>query len=223
MTGKSVLVIAAHPDDEVIGAGGTIAAHAARGDSVVIAILTEGATVQFPGDQSKVSLKKEQALKAAEMLGAKDVFSGGFPDQHLDVTPVLEVNRFVEDVARKVNPQVIYTHHFADLNADHRVAYEAAAVMARPFSLASFERLLCYSVDTLTHAGMSTPQFNVYSDISETLELKLQAMRVYETELRDYPHPRSLEAMRYAALSKGAAVGLPAAEVFQLVLEVRRS
>ncbi|HEV7893870.1 MAG TPA: PIG-L deacetylase family protein [Pyrinomonadaceae bacterium] len=222
MAGKSVLVIAAHPDDEVIGAGGTIAAHAAAGDSVYIAILTEGASVQFPGDVGKVALKKRQAEEVAELLGARELFTADFPDQRLDVTPQLEVNRFVEAIARKVNPNIIYTHHFAELNADHRVAYEAAAVAARPFSLPSFERLLCYTVDTLTHAGHPAPRFNYYSDIAVTLELKLRAMRVYETELRDYPHPRSLEALRYAAQSAGASVGLRAAEAFESVLEVRK-
>ncbi|HKG14194.1 MAG TPA: PIG-L deacetylase family protein [Pyrinomonadaceae bacterium] len=222
MAGRSVLVIAAHPDDEVIGAGGTIAAHAADGDSVYIAILTEGASVQFPGDVGKVALKKRQAEEVAEMLGARELFTADFPDQRLDVTPRLEVNRFVEAIARKVGPNIIYTHHFAELNADHRVAYEAAAVAARPFSLPSFERLLCYTVDALTHAGHTPPRFNYYSDITGTLELKLRAMRVYETELRDYPHPRSLEALRHAASSAGAAVGLRAAEAFESVLEVRR-
>ncbi|HYY99343.1 MAG TPA: PIG-L deacetylase family protein [Pyrinomonadaceae bacterium] len=222
MAGKSVLVIAAHPDDEVIGAGGVIAAHAADGDAVYIAILTEGASVQFPGDVEKAALKKRQAAEVAGLLGARELFTGDFPDQRLDVTPQLEVNRFVEGVARKVNPNIIYTHHFAELNADHRAAYEAAAVAARPFSLPSFERLLCYAVDTLTHAGQAAPRFNCYFDITETLELKLRAMRVYETELRDYPHPRSLEALRHAALCAGAAVGLRAAEAFESVLEVRR-
>jgi LmbE family N-acetylglucosaminyl deacetylase len=222
MAGKNILIVAAHPDDEVIGAGGTMAAHAAGGDAVFIAILTEGSSVQFPGDESKARLKREQSLKVAELLGARDVFYGAFRDQHLDATPVLEVNRFVEEIARKVQPHVIYTHHFADLNADHRAAYEAAAVAARPFSLPSFERLLCYPVDTITHAGAVTPQLNVYRDISLTLELKLRAMQVYETEVRDYPHPRSLEAMRYTALRFGSMVGLRAAEAFQLMLEVRK-
>jgi LmbE family N-acetylglucosaminyl deacetylase len=222
MTHKNILVIAAHPDDEVIGMGGTIAVHAARGDEVFIAILTDGATVQFPDDPGMVARKKEQAIKAAELLGAKEVFSGNFPDQRLDVTPLLEVNRFVESVVRQVEPQVIYTHHFAELNADHRIAYEAAAVAARPFGLASFEKLLCYSVDTLAHAGTTVPRFNVYSDISETLELKLRAMEIYDTEVRAYPHPRSLEALRHVAMRNGAMVGLRAAEVFQSVLEIHR-
>jgi len=223
MSNKTILVVAAHPDDEVIGAGGTIAAHAANGDSVFVAILAEGASVQFPGEAEKVFLKQEQARKAAEVLNVKEVFFGLFPDQRLDTVPILEVNQFVETIARKVQPQIIYTHHFADLNADHRIAYEAAAVAARPFSLPSFERLLCYAVDTLTHAGQGTANFNVYADISQTLDLKLKAMEVYDTEVRPYPHPRALEALRYSAQRNGAMVGLAAAEVFQSMLEVRRS
>ncbi|MFN2598687.1 MAG: PIG-L deacetylase family protein, partial [Pyrinomonadaceae bacterium] len=198
------------------------AAHAAAGDSVFIAILTEGASVQFPGDAAKAALKRRQAEQVAQLLGAREVFAGDFADQRLDATPLIEVNRFVETVARRVEPSVIYTHHFADLNADHRVAYEAAAVAARPFSLPSFERLLCYQVDTLAHAGQGTRRFNYYSDITATLELKLRAMQLYETEVRAYPHPRSLEALRHAAMSNGAAVGVGAAEVFESVLEVRR-
>jgi LmbE family N-acetylglucosaminyl deacetylase len=145
-----------------------------------------------------------------------------FPDQRLDAVPLLEINQFVEEIARKVRPAIIYTHHFADLNADHRIAYEAAAVAARPFSLPSFRQLLCYAVDTLTHAGQGTPNFNVYSDISSTIELKLKAMQVYDTEVRPHPHPRSLEALRYSAQRNGSMVGLAAAEVFQSILEVRK-
>jgi N-acetylglucosamine malate deacetylase 1 len=223
MSNKTILVVAAHPDDEVIGAGGTIAAHATRGDAVFIAILADGATVQFPDEPDKISLKQDQTRQVADILGAKEVFCGNFPDQRLDKVPLLEINQFLEEIARKVQPQIIYTQHFADLNVDHRIAYEAAAVATRPFGLPSFEQLLCYAVDSVTHAGQGTPTFNVYSDISETIELKLKAMQIYETEMRPYPHPRSLEALRYAAQRNGAMVGLPAAEVFQSVLEVRRS
>lgn len=222
MKNKDILVVAAHPDDEVLGAGGTIAAHSARGDRVFIAILTDGASVQFPDQPDKISLKKQQALDVAKLLGAREVFFGGFPDQRLDATPILEVNRFVERVVNEIKAQIVYTNHFADFNRDHRVAYEAAGVASRPFSLPSFEKLLCYPVDTLSIAGHGTPQPNLYSDISQTLELKLEALKIYETEVRAYPHPRSLEAVRYAALRNGTMVGLEAAEVFQCVLEVRR-
>ena len=222
MSNKTILVVAAHPDDEVIGVGGTIAAHAAKGDSIFIAILADGATVQFPGEPDKVSLKQEQARKVAGILGAKEVFFGMFPDQRLDTLPLLEINRFLEEIAGRVKPAIIYTHHFADLNADHRIAYEAATVAARPFNLPSLEQLLCYPVDTLSHAGHGAANLNVYCDIGSTLELKLEAMQVYETEVRAYPHPRSLDALRHSAERNGAMVGLAAAEGFQSMLAVRR-
>lgn len=225
MSGKrqSVLVVAAHPDDEVIGVGGTVARHAAEGDAVYVAVLTEGCSAQYPEDAERMAaLKKEQTLRAAEMLGVSEVFTGDFPEMRLDALPVFEVTRFLEGVVRKVRPGVVYTHHFAELNRDHRTAYEATTVAVRPYALPSFERLLCYQVDTLEHWGHGPAQYNVYSDVSETLEAKLRAMAVYETEVREHPHPRSLEALRQAALRNGAAVGLKAAEVFQLVLEVRR-
>ncbi|MCA1612550.1 MAG: PIG-L family deacetylase [Acidobacteria bacterium] len=219
---QNVLVVAAHPDDEVIGVGGTMARHAAAGDAVYVAILTEGASAQYLGEGERMAaMKKEQTLKAAALLGVSEVFTGDFPEMRLDALPIFEVTRFLEGVVRKVEPNVVYTHHFAELNRDHRTAYEATTVAVRPYALPSFERLLCYQVDTLEHWGHGPAQYNVYADIAGTLEAKLKAMAFYETEVREYPHPRSLEAMRQAALRNGAAVGLEAAEIFQLVLEVR--
>jgi len=219
---RRVLVIAAHPDDEIIGVGGTIARYASVGDSVYVVILTEGASVQFPGEPEMIELKRTQALKAAEVLGVKEVFFGNFPDQKLDACPIIEVTNFIETIIKETYPSIVYTHHFTELNRDHRIAYEATSVAARPFSDSSIERLLCFSVDTLSHWGEGLAQYNIFSDISDTLELKLRAMQVYETEVRKYPHPRSLEALRQIAYRNGAIVGLKAAEMFQLILEVCR-
>lgn len=219
---RQVLVVAAHPDDEVLGAGGTIAKHVARGDSVYVVILTEGASVQFPGQPEKIELKRMQALKVAQLLGITEVFFGDFPDQKLDMQPIIAVTNFIEGVVEKVQPQIIYTHHFTELNQDHRAAYEATSIAVRPFSHPSVERLLCFSVDTVTNWGQGVAQYNVFSDVTDTLEAKLQAMSVYETEVRRPPHPRSLEALRQMAYRNGALVGLAAAEMFQLVLEVQK-
>lgn len=222
MSNKTVLVIAAHPDDEVIGAGGTIAKHALAGDQVSVAIVTEGASVQFPSDPSKARLKSEQAHRAAKILGVKQVFEGNFPDQKLDQFPVLEIVRFLERVVRELKPQFVYTHHFAELNQDHRACHEATLIATRPFSVASLERLLCFSVDTLSLLGKQSIVHDVYNDITDTLEKKLEALSVYETEVRPYPHPRSSEALRLIAGRNGALVGLKAAEVFQSILEIRK-
>lgn len=222
MDNKTVLVIAAHPDDEVLGAGGTIAKHSLAGDQVSVAIVSEGASVQFPDDPSKARLKSEQAHRAANILGVARVFEGGFPDQKLDQVPVLEVVQFIEGVIRELHPQIVYTHHFAELNQDHRVCHEATLIAARPFTVASLQRILCFSVDTLSLPGKQGNHYDVYNDITATLETKLEAMRVYDTEVRPYPHPRSLESLRLIAARNGALVGLKAAEVFQSILEIRK-
>jgi LmbE family N-acetylglucosaminyl deacetylase len=222
MSNKTVLVIAAHPDDEVLGAGGTIAKHGLAGDQVSVVIVTEGASVQFPNDPSKANLKSEQAHRAAKILGVKQVYEGSFPDQQLDQLPVLEIIQFLESVMREVKPQIVYTHHFAELNQDHRVCHEATLIATRPFAVASLERLLCFSVDTLSFPGNQAIVHNVYNDITDTLETKLEALSAYETEVRPYPHPRSSEALRLIAGHNGALVGLKAAEVFQSILEIRK-
>ena len=219
---KRILVVAAHPDDEVLGAGGTIAKHARNGDEVYVVIVAEGAGIQFPGQPEKSILKSEQARAAAKILGVKEVFEGKFPDQKLDQFPVLEIIQFLEKVITETEPQIIYTHHFSELNQDHRVCHEATMIAARPFNLPHLERLLCFSVDTLSNLGQGTAQYNVYHDISETIETKIEAMQVYNTEVRAYPHPRSLEALRLIAARNGAMVGLKAAEIFQSILEIHK-
>lgn len=220
---QNILVVAAHPDDEVIGVGGTILHHASAGDAVYVAVLTEGTSAQYPDDWEQIAArKKEQTLKVAELLGVTKVFTGDFPELRLDALPIFEITRFLEKVAAQVKPNIVYTHHFSELNRDHRTAYEATTVSVRPFALPSLKRLLCYQVDTLEHWGHGPSHYNVYTDITKTLETKLEAMAIYETEIREHPHPRSLEAMRQIAYRNGAAVGLRAAEIFQLVLEVQR-
>lgn len=220
---QNILVVAAHPDDEVIGVGGTILHHASAGDAVYVAVLTEGTSAQYPDDWEQIAARKrEQTLKVAELLGVTKVFSGDFPELRLDALPIFEITRFLEKVVAQVKPDIVYTHHFSELNRDHRTAYEATTVSVRPFALPSLKRLLCYQVDTLEHWGHGPSQYNVYTDITKTLETKLEAMAIYETEIREHPHPRSLEAMRQIAYRNGAAVGLRAAEIFQLVLEVQR-
>lgn len=219
---RIVLVVAAHPDDEVLGAGGAMARHTSSGDRVYVAILTEGATVQFPGQPEKIELKKSQALQAAEILGIKEVFFGDFPDQKLDTIPVLDVTAFLEKIVRQIQPNIVYTHHYSELNRDHRIACEATSVAVRPFHCPSLERLLCFTVDTIVQTGQGLPQYNVFVDIGDTLEIKLKAMQAYETEVREYPHPRSLAALRHAACRNGSLVGLKAAEVFHMILELKR-
>jgi LmbE family N-acetylglucosaminyl deacetylase len=139
----------------------------------------------------------------------------------MDTLPILEVNQFLERLMRETRPSIVYTHHLADLNRDHRVVYEATMVAARPFGLPWLRQVLCYYADPLGLTGMGGTHFNVFSVIDETLDAKLAAMRCYETELRDYPNPRSIEGLEFIARRNGAAVGARAVELFQSILDIR--
>ena len=219
-----ILVVAAHPDDEVLGLGGTLARHAAEGDEVTIFLVADQGSARY--DESRIREVRAAARAAAARLGVEDVRFGGLEDQVLDGRPVLEVTQRVEAVLREVRPEIVFTHHRGDINRDHAVVHEATLTAARPYSTPFLRRILTYETPSASEWAGPYPEAafvpNVFVDISAHLEAKLAAMAAYATELRDSPHPRSLEALRHRAAHWGSVVGVPAAEPFQLVREVRR-
>ncbi|UCC52573.1 MAG: PIG-L family deacetylase [Anaerolineaceae bacterium] len=221
---KKILVVAAHPDDELLGPGGTVASHSSCGDQVTIAFIADADSARY--DKVKMQTVRNDAIQAAQHLGVCDVQFAGLPDQGLDALPILKITQWIENVLRDTQPQIIYTHHFGDINRDHRVVYEAALTAARPYSAPYVERILCYETPSATEwAGSSVADAfapNVFVDISQHLESKINAMSAYETEIRDFPHPRSLEAIRVRAATWGSVIGVTAAEAFVLVRETIR-
>lgn len=218
----NVLVIAAHPDDEVIGAGGTIARHVANGDSVHWCIVTQ--TYSPPWSEDDLITIRKQVDEVQHVLGIQQVFFCGFPTVKLNTVPQVDLCSSLERVVEQVQPCVIYTTPRDDINQDHRIVYEATLVAARPLPGSCVRRLLSYEVCTTTRFGLpagSTGFFpNVYVDIEEYLDRKLEAMRCYKTELREHPHPRSLKGLRLFANERGLSVGMKAAECFQLLREL---
>jgi N-acetylglucosamine malate deacetylase 1 len=221
-----VLTVAAHPDDETLGAGGTMARLAALGHEVWVCILTDGVTARH----RHVELQKECALGAADVLGVAHVVFCGLPDQRLDTLALLDVITPIEKYVQELRPDVVLTHFKEDVNQDHRIAFQASLVATRPLEGSSVRRLLCYETASSTEwappfAG-SVFSPNVFIDISSTLSRKLDAMRSYERtyagELRPYPHPRSYEALEAYARRYGAVAGVQAAEPFMLVRQVHR-
>jgi len=221
---KRVLVVATHPDDEILGVGGTLARHVAEGDTCAIAIVADAASVRY--DEKTMEIVRGGAREAAGHLGVSELRFAGLPDQRLDTLPIVEITGWVEKVLRDLEPEIVYTHHRGDVNRDHRVVYEATLTAARPYAAPFVERLLCFETPSSTE--WSGPHLeagflpNVFVDIGPHLERKLDAMAAYATELRDAPHPRSLEALRARAGYWGSLVGLAAAEPFSLVREVDR-
>jgi LmbE family N-acetylglucosaminyl deacetylase len=219
-----ILAVGAHPDDETLGAGGTLALHAARGDETFVMVLADGVTSRH----NEVDLQERCARRACDVLGVQDVAFAGLPDQRLDALPLLEVITPIEDCIRRCRPDVVLTHFGQDANQDHCVVFRAVLVATRPLPGSSMKRLLCWETASSTEwappfAG-SVFSPNVFIDITMTLPIKLRAMAAYAdtyvSEVREYPHPRSYRALAVAARRHGAAVGVRAAEPFMLVREV---
>ena len=224
-----VLVVAAHPDDEVLGCGGTIARMTQEGHDVYIAILGEGVTSRYQqreqADQVLVKALHTCSQKVAELLGARDLFLHSLPDNRFDTVPLLDVIKIIEEQVELLQPQIIYTHHGGDLNIDHVVVHRAVLTAARPLVGHPVNKIYAFEVPSSTEwaFGQFQPAFrpNVFVDISATLETKVQAMEVYESEAQPFPHPRSPAALQAVARRWGSAVGFEAAEAFELSRETR--
>ena len=225
---ERVLVIAAHPDDEVLGMGGTIAKYASRGNEDAVLIVTDGSTSQYRDDPKLKEIlraKKAETSNCAAVLGVKHVFYGELPDMKLDVTPHIEINRVIENAIDDFQPTIVFTHFSGDVNEDHRRVYESTLVACRPVSEQCVKRLFLYSVPSSTEWNVQTATNvflpNWYEDIAgENAEKKYRAMECYKTELREYPHPRSIKYLRTADVAEGNRVGLLASESFILLRSI---
>jgi LmbE family N-acetylglucosaminyl deacetylase len=221
---KRILVIAAHPDDEVLGAGGAIAWHAkVNGDDVYVLFLTEGCSTQYVNCEEKIIQKKEEAAKANEILGVKEVFFENFPDMKLDTLPHVNINKSVEKYVNKLWPDIVFTHH-PDINKDHVMIFESTMVALRPVPGFYAKKVFLYAPSSSTEwsAPLSGNYFipNTYYNISETLSYKLRAFDCYQSESREYPHPRSNDAIEIYAKQIGISVGYEAAEHFMLMRSI---
>ena len=226
-----VLVVAAHPDDEVLGCGGTMAGHAAAGDSVSVLILGEGMMAR--GNQGRQEHEgkiterlREDARKAACILGVKETVFLDFPDNRMDSVPLLDITKSVEEVIGRILPEVIYTHHPGDLNVDHGVVSRAVLTAARPLPGSAVTAVYAFEVLSSTEwafgPGFEPFRPNCFVDIERHLAAKIAALRAYGTEVRPCPHPRSVEAVTSLAKWRGSQSGLSAAEAFCLLRRVQK-
>ncbi len=222
---KRVLVVAAHPDDEVLGCGGSIAHHALNGDEVHVLILAEGITsrdrTRNPNSRKKeLGALLKAATRANQILGVRSLKVESLPDNRMDSVSLLDIIKIVESTLDRIKPHVLYTHHSGDLNIDHRKTHEAVVTAARPLPNSSWETLLFFEIPSSTESqtAQSAPAFTPqwFHDITKTLPLKLKALRAYSSEMKPWPHPRSLKAVQMLANWRGASVGVAAAEAFIL-------
>lgn len=215
-----VLAVAAHPDDEVLGAGATLARHAREGHAVDIVICAQGLlSRERAADELAQLLKlKDDAREAARRLGSRPPTFLDFPDNAMDSVPLLDVVKRIEGVVAELRPELVYTHHPGDLNLDHQITARAVLTACRPLPGASVRSIHAWETLSSTEwapASLTAPFLpNHFVDVESTLGSKLGALACYGGELRPFPHPRSPEAVRHLAGLRGATAGFAAAEAF---------
>lgn len=221
----SVLIVAAHPDDEVLGCGGTIARFASEGHSVHVLLMAEGEGSRASGkgqsvDKNLITARNEAAHAACKIMGCASVDSMGLPDNRLDGLELLDVVKRIEIFISQYKPLTVFTHHAGDVNVDHRIVHEAVLAACRPLPGHSVQEILFFEVPSSTEwnpPGSGAPFLpNYFVDISATMKVKFAALEAYTSELRRFPHPRSLKAVEALATWRGATVGVDAAEAFIL-------
>ena len=216
--GKGVLVVAAHPDDDVLGCGATIARWAQEGRRVVVAYLTDGVGARSDADPAAGERRQAAARAAAAILGVTDLRFADWPDNRLDQVPLLELARHAERLIAEFVPDTVLTHHAGDLNVDHRRACQAVVTACRPQPEYPVRTVWSFEVASSTEWQIPNPGLaflpTAFVDISGHLERKLDALDAYQEELRDWPHPRSRQALEALARWRGSSVGVEAAEAF---------
>jgi len=222
---KKILVVVAHPDDEVLGCGATMAKHVQNGDEVHVAILVEGITsrdkVRNREQYNKQLLELQQSARQAnDILGVSTVTFGEFPDNRMDSLDLLDVIKVIEELIEKFNLDIVYTHHYGDVNIDHQIVNQAVITACRPLPGVKFKTILFFEVASSTEWQISNfnSSFNPnwFVDVSGMMQLKRKALEAYQSEMREWPHARSINAVEYLAKWRGATIGVEAAETFSL-------
>lgn len=224
---KKIAVIAAHPDDEILGCGATVARHALEGDAVSTLIMAEGIASRGAGDLD--GLQKSlyaAAQRASQIVGARNLEFCQMPDNQMDGLAMLDIVQKVEAFLNDAKPDIIYTHFPYDLNIDHQLVSKAVLTAARPLPESNVSTILYFEVPSSTGwagepAGRGFEP-NWFVDIGSTLDKKLDALLAYQMEMRPFPHARSIEAVKHLAHWRGAAVGVRAAEAFVLARHLSR-
>ena len=219
----NILVIAPHPDDEIIGVGGTIAKRVQQGHEVYVCVVTKGQSPMF--DQNFIEQGRRECRQADSKLGVTETIFLNFPAVMLENVPRYELNGKIMEVVNKIKPDEVYIPHRGDMQLDHQIIADAAMVAVRPKYSHVIKRV--YAYETLSETGWNIPNVvndfipNVYEDIAEQAELKLEVMNYFQSQLSEFPAARSIGAIEALAKYRGATVGVNAAEAFSLIREIR--
>ena len=228
---KKVFVIAAHPDEEILGVGGCVARHVAAGDEVYAMILGEGQTSRWDHREDAAAAVVEElhkdTMNAAKEVGYKDVFFENFPDNRFDQVDLLDIVKSIEKKIKELQPEIIYTHFQGDLNVDHQMTARAVLTATRPIGQYPVQEIYAFETLSSTEWNFDTTEQtgfvpNVFVDITDFYAQKEAAMKHYSSELCEFPHPRSLEGMDVLSRTRGMAAGMMRAEAYKLVRKMIR-
>ena len=226
---RKILVFAAHPDDEILGCGGSAAKWVTQGHEVHFIIMSEGVTARDVKRNrnkryDKISKLQVAARKSAKILGVKSIKLFDFPDNRMDSVDLIDIVKKIEKQIRILKPDTVVTHHHGDLNVDHKIVHEAVLTSCRPQKNNTVKRILSFEVPSSTEwtspNKKTTFTPNHFEDISRTLKLKLRALKEYKMEMRLWPHPRSFKGVKHLANWRGSTIGCDAAEAFMLVRNI---
>lgn len=215
----NVLVVAAHPDDEVLGCGGSMAKHIQHGDTVSVIILGDGETAR--AGNANIKVRQQQIHNVEKYLHWTNLILEQLPDNQFDSVSLLSITKIVEKHLFRLKPDRIYTHHAHDLNIDHRLTFSAVLTACRPQPDFFVKEIFSFEVLSSTEWQAKDKHFlfapTVYADITSWINQKITALEYYRGELRPYPHPRSVEGVKILAQYRGLEVGMVYAEAFELV------
>ena len=207
-----VLIIAAHPDDEILGAGGTICKHVKNGDEVYICIVTKAYKPLWSEEYMKTKIKEQKNVD--KLLGIKKRYNLDFPTVKLNTISHGEINKRISEIVEEIKPDIVYTHYEYDLNYDHTLIFRACMVATRPPKKI---KLLCYETLSETEWNNKAFQPDLWVDITPFVEKKIRAFKIYKSEVKSYPHPRSKEGIELLAKKRGTEASMKYAEGFMLV------
>ena len=218
----NVLVIAPHPDDEILGVGGSIAKHKAEGHNVYICIVTKGMAPMF--DEQSVSRVRNEATEAHKLLGVINTFFLDITAVSLEEISKYKITASILEVVDKIKPEIVYLPHRGDIHLDHKIVFDASMVALRPIRDHVVKEIYCY--ETLSETEWDAPNVanafipNTWVDITKFINTKLEAMSVFESQVHAFPHPRSIKSIEALSLYRGSNMGIKNAEALITIRKI---
>ena len=209
-----ILVIAPHPDDEVLGMGGTIK-KLSKKNKIILCVVSEGATAQYK-DKKMIKVRKDSCKKTAKILGISQTIFLDYPDMRLNLSH-LDINKKLEEIVEKYRPEIVYTAPKNDLNLDHQMVFNSTLVACRPKS--GVKQILCYEIQGNTKVPFVP---NVFENIEKEFPYKIKGFKMYKSEIEEFPNPRSITAIENLAIQRGVESGTKKAEAFELIRVVNQ-